>query len=187
MNRDTTRDMTHDTTDDNGEVVTVTEAAARLGMSVRTVQRKLDAGELQAVMRLGKRAVLLPGDLPLEGVVTDGATDDTAAVLSRGVTRGESNGLNLVARRDKVEMQPAPSALEVLSRLADAIEKPAQTTVQEIGAKLLLSLDDCRILTGLSRATLRAAIEAGELKAGRVGRAFRVRPDDLRKFLDGLF
>ncbi len=186
MNRDTTRDMTHDTTDDNGEIVTVTEAAARLGMSVRTIQRKLDAGELQAVMQLGKRCVRLPGNMVVEAEMSPVATDDMSAILSRVTTRGESNGLKVVARHDSDETEVAPSALEVLSRLADAIEKPAQTTVQETGAKLLLTLDDCRILTGLSRAVLRAAIDAGELKAQQIGRAWRVKRSDLGKWIEAL-
>ena len=60
MTKDATRDTTKgDTTRDS---VTVTEAARRLGVSVRTVQRKLDSGELQAIRRDGKRRVLLSPD-----------------------------------------------------------------------------------------------------------------------------
>jgi hypothetical protein len=54
----TRRDVTDDMTE--GEIVTITEAHERLGLSVRTVQRRLDRGELKAVERDGKRMVLLP-------------------------------------------------------------------------------------------------------------------------------
>jgi excisionase family DNA binding protein len=41
-------------------------------------------------------------------------------------------------------------------------------------------------LTGLSRATLRDAIEAGDLKAKMIGKAWRVKRGDLEAFVESL-
>lgn len=56
-----------------------------------------------------------------------------------------------------------------------------------IAEKLLLSLDEGAALSGLSVARLRAAIKAEELPARRIGRGFKIRPDDLRAWLNSLF
>lgn len=55
-----------------------------------------------------------------------------------------------------------------------------------LGDKLLLTLPECSALTGLSRAVLRAAIEADELKARQIGRAWRVKREELEKWVSGL-
>ncbi len=53
--------------------------------------------------------------------------------------------------------------------------------------KLLLTLDEAQALTGLSRSTLRGAIDEGGLKAAQIGRAWRIRRGDLEKYLAKLF
>jgi excisionase family DNA binding protein len=63
---DVSRDMSRD-------IATVTEAAKRLGVTVRTVQRRLDRGELKSIEADGKRLVVLPAG------ATAGATGDTTA------------------------------------------------------------------------------------------------------------
>jgi len=50
----------------------------------------------------------------------------------------------------------------------------------------LLTLAEAQALTGLSRQTLRDAIESGELKSRQIGRAFRVKRGDLEKYIAGL-
>jgi excisionase family DNA binding protein len=52
--------------------------------------------------------------------------------------------------------------------------------------KLLLNLNDCRQLTGLSDANLRAAIKAGTLKAKIIGRSYKVKREDLDDFIKNL-
>lgn len=49
---------------DTRELVSITEAAQLLGISIRTVQRRLDAGQLEAVMVADKRMVRLTSDMP---------------------------------------------------------------------------------------------------------------------------
>jgi excisionase family DNA binding protein len=52
-------------------------------------------------------------------------------------------------------------------------------SVTDLAHKLTLSLQEAARLSGLSRASLRAAIKAGKLKARIIGRGYRVKRSDL--------
>ncbi len=52
--------------------------------------------------------------------------------------------------------------------------------------KLLLNLNDCRLLTGLSDANLRDAIKAGTLKGKIIGRGYKIKRQDLDDFVNNL-
>lgn len=81
-----TNDATRDTTDDNlsRQGVTLPVAAKRLGVSLRTVQRRLDKGEIAFVERDGKRFVLLEPDATQSATVdaTPRQNDATSANVS---------------------------------------------------------------------------------------------------------
>jgi excisionase family DNA binding protein len=49
-----------------------------------------------------------------------------------------------------------------------------------------LKLDEASLLTGLSRQILRDAIEAKKLKAKIIGRAWRIKREDLDQYLKKL-
>ncbi len=67
-------------------------------------------------------------------------------------------------------------------------DKRGQTqNAQELAAKPLLTLTEAQAFTGLSRGTLKAAIDAGELPARIIGKAFRVPTSALKLWCDGLF
>jgi excisionase family DNA binding protein len=51
--------------------------------------------------------------------------------------------------------------------------------------KMAMPLNEAAAAIGVSHWTLRKAIDAGKLKAMRVGRKILVSPDELRKFLEG--
>lgn len=51
--------------------------------------------------------------------------------------------------------------------------------------KLAMPLSEAAVAVGLSHWTLRKAINAGKLKAMRVGRKILVSPDELKRFLTG--
>jgi hypothetical protein len=105
--RDTTRptfdatvtrhNATHDTTSNAtaGERVTITEAAQRLGVSVRTVQRRLDSGDLEYQLdHKYKRLVVLPREVP-EAPQAPGT--DATGNATHDTTERDSD----VTRRDK--------------------------------------------------------------------------------------
>jgi excisionase family DNA binding protein len=69
--------------------------------------------------------------------------------------------------------------------LSGNIEEPRSASVR-VSEKILLNLSDCRLLTGLSEANLREAIKTNKLKATIIGRGWKVKRQDLDKFIDGL-
>jgi hypothetical protein len=71
--------MNQSTLGDGDEVVSITDAAKRLRVSVRTVQRRLDGGQLKAVIEGDTRRVRLP----IEGDSATRQGDATAGHLSR--------------------------------------------------------------------------------------------------------
>jgi excisionase family DNA binding protein len=65
---------------------------------------------------------------------------------------------------------------------------PTETKTASVGIadKPLLKLDEAAALTGLSRDTLRKAIEDGELKGKIIGRAYRIKRADLDSYIENL-
>jgi excisionase family DNA binding protein len=81
-----------------------------------------------------------------------------------------------------------PDARLFVAQLVEAManrEEPRSASVR-VSEKLLLSLNDCRLLTGLSESNLRAAIKSGELKAKIIGRGYKVKRQDLDEFVNNL-
>ena len=64
-------------------------------------------------------------------------------------------------------------------------DKPRRASVQ-VSEKLLLTISECRLLTGLSEATLRDAVKDGTLKAKLIGRGWKVKRSDLDQFISDL-
>jgi excisionase family DNA binding protein len=82
----------------------------------------------------------------------------------------------------------SPDARLFVAQLVEAItsrDDPRGASVR-VGEKLLLNLNDCRLLTGLSDANLRDAIKAGTLKAKIIGRGYKVKRSDLDEFVSEL-
>jgi excisionase family DNA binding protein len=55
-----------------------------------------------------------------------------------------------------------------------------------VSEKLLLNVNDCRLLTGLSEQSLREAIHEGKLKAKIIGRGYKIKRADLDEFINEL-
>lgn len=191
---DTTPDTTHDiepdaTRESAAFVVTITEAARRLGLSVRTVQRRLDNGEWQAVTVAGKRCVRLPATELPDDVTPDATHDTTHDIIENSSSALSVNAATLARdtshdiRHDTTRDSAALMAAIVSHAVAEAKGGPS---VQGVACKVLLSLDDCRALTGLSRAILRDAIETKKLKARKIGRAWRIKRTDLDSYINRL-
>ena len=81
-----------------------------------------------------------------------------------------------------------PDARLFVAQLVEAManrEEPHGASVR-VGEKLLLNLNDCRLLTGLSEQSLREAIKAERLKAKIIGRGYKIKRQDLDNFINDL-
>lgn len=153
-----------------------TEAAKHLEIGVRSLERYTSDGRIKPDKVKGKTGYKL--DYSTE------ALDKLKAELDAEVAAA-------IEAPPTVAANPA-TALARLPRHSTAIVSTAPQPRRErpfvpVEFKMLLTLDEVSALTGLSRSTLRAAIDSGDLKAAQIGRAFRVRPDDLKKYLAKLF
>jgi hypothetical protein len=62
----------------------------------------------------------------------------------------------------------------------------SQKPIVPIADKILLTVKDCQLLTGLSEQAIRDAIRDERLKARVIGRGYKVKRQDLNLFVDAL-
>ncbi len=77
--------------------------------------------------------------------------------------------------------------LQELLQAAGAGNSATSQSPQNLASKMLLTLAETQTLTGLSRDTLKQAIGDGLLPAKQMGRAWRLRPEDVRDWLRASF
>jgi excisionase family DNA binding protein len=188
----------------NKKLVDKEKAAEVLGISVRTLQRHMSARRIGFVMRPGrtgdeamfdrdelarfkqakKSAVkvivpsVMPSDSPLSSAVRPddkgGQQDESMMLASRAVDLREATGMVI---------QELFSRLE--ERAANLAKKKPTAMLSE---KLMLSMREAAVLSGLSEDKLREAVEEGKLTRFKgIGRgAGKLRREDLEKYIKSL-
>jgi excisionase family DNA binding protein len=153
------------------------EARNELGISVRSLQRLVQSEKISVTYRRGasgkQEAIFNP-----EEIENYKRGRDAEIIKPSVVTTGDT----ALARSDVTtgDTALARNVMETIFNLG--LQKP----VVAIADKPLLKLDEAAALTGLSRKILRQAIEDGKLKARVIGRGFRVKREDLDKFIKKL-
>jgi excisionase family DNA binding protein len=151
------------------------EAAKELEISVRSLQRLVQSGKISVTYKRGdsgkQEAIFNPEEIEnykrgRDAETVKPATSDDTALARSDATTGDT----ALAR----------NVIETIFNLG--LQKPAVA----IADKPLLKLDEAAALTGLSRQLLRQAIEEGKLKGRIIGRAYRVKRDDLDKYIKNL-
>jgi hypothetical protein len=81
-----------------------------------------------------------------------------------------------------------PDARLIVASLIEAMasREESRSVSIRVSEKLLLNLNDCRSLTGLSDKNLRDAVKSGGLKAKIIGRGWKVKRQDLDNFVSNL-
>ena len=77
---------------------------------------------------------------------------------------------------------PIERLIEALDRRASLESKP-QVPISD---KVLLTIPEAQALTGLSREILKEAIDAGNLPAKIMGKAYRIKRKDIEIYIDKL-
>jgi hypothetical protein len=142
------------------------EAAEFLGVSTRIVEKYSSEGKLGEV-------TYVRGKTGKQAEYSREAVEKLKQVL-------ESPDTAIAAKMPDARLFAA-QLFEVLARR----EEPRGASVR-VSEKLLLNLNDCRLLTGLSEQTLKDAIKSGKLNAKIIGRGWKVKKDDLSLFVDSL-
>jgi excisionase family DNA binding protein len=81
-------------------------------------------------------------------------------------------------------MAPLGALFNNLTRAID--NHGSRVTATELRSKLLLTLDEAQIITGLSRDILQEAIKNGELPSKIMGKAYRIKTQDLERYIANL-
>jgi hypothetical protein len=82
----------------------------------------------------------------------------------------------------------SPDARLIVASLVEAIasREESRSASVRVSEKLLLNLNDCKLLTGLSEQNLRDAIKSDRLKAKIIGRGWKIKKQDLDDFVSNL-
>jgi excisionase family DNA binding protein len=164
------------------------EAADFLGCSIRQLERYTSENRIGVRYEKGRTR---PTPVYDEGEVR-AFKDELERVIHRpAIERMERPETGVATQNDSdLSLLSQTSQLETLTRFiietVHATKPDAALPVAEIGPKLLLTLAECQTLTGLSRQTLRAAIDSGDLKGRQIGRAWRVKRSKLESYIEGL-
>jgi excisionase family DNA binding protein len=158
------------------------EAAEYLGVSTRLVEKYASEGRLGEVTyirgRTGKQAEYDRQAVEKLKAVLD--TPDTAiATRTPDARLFAAHLVEILERREQANIEA------IRGLLTDGSGKPRSASVR-VSEKTLLTINDCRLLTGLSRQLLRQAIEDGKLKGRIIGRAYRVKRGDLDRYIEKL-
>ncbi len=155
------------------------EVAEALNVSTRVVERYDKDGRLGVKTyvrgKTGKQADWKAADVERLRVELEAVDYPTNALEA---TNSQRAGLVVPEERERLI-----AALEAISSQRDSHRAPSFT---DLAAKPLLTLQEAQTLSGLSRGTLRAAIDAKKLKAQIIGRAWRVKNKDLQAYIDKL-
>jgi excisionase family DNA binding protein len=163
-----------------------TEAAKYLEIGVRSLERYTSDGRVHATRQRGKTGMVLdyaPDELArfLVELQAENEAAQSTPQASPNVGGTDGEPLARVAAKGGAMMRR-----DDLATLAATLASVQKTSASEAAHKLLLSLEECQTLTGLSRATLRSAIEDGALKAQIIGRGFKIKRADLDKYVGKL-
>jgi excisionase family DNA binding protein len=147
-------------------------AAEALGISIRSLQRLVQSEKISVTYKRGesgKQEAIFNAD----EIEIYKQQRDIESIKPAAATTGDT----ALARND---------ANQFLQVLRQAITPDAKAAGVPIADKPLLKLDEAAALTGLSRDTLRKAIETKKLKGKMIGKAFRIKRDDLNEYIKKL-
>jgi excisionase family DNA binding protein len=155
------------------------EAAQELGISIRSLQRAVKRGALKVKYKRGasgKHEAVFDAE-----EVARFKEEMEREVIPEPAPPATTNDTEALARIDAPE--EARNALIQLLERANKLDEQKTTPAVAIENKPLLKLDEASALTGLSRQILKNAIDNKKLKAQIVGKAWRVKREELDQFI----
>jgi excisionase family DNA binding protein len=188
------------------------QAAEYLGVTTRTLERHAKEGKLSVryeTSQFGEVAMFDPEEL--EAFKEGKQTSRIKPTIAEGRLRVNEpnqpeqidrplNPQSQIARSPQAElfnpqqpettfgiaalMAPLGALFGNLTRAIDNHGSRVSTT--ELRSKLLLTLDEAQAVTGLSRDLLQEAMKNGELPSKIMGKAYRIKTQDLERYIADL-
>jgi len=157
----------------------IKEAAEHLGISVKTLERRIAAGDVSVAYVSGGTGKQRTFDR--EELDRFKRADEEKAVATTYVARPRvATVAALMSNGNGDTALPQLAPLALIERLTLALESSH-------APKVLLTLQEAAELTGLSVNRLRKGIHEGALDGRRIVRCFKVRPSDARAYAEDVF
>ena len=164
------------------------EAAEYLGVSTRTLERYVKDGKLSVRYEDSPNGEIALFDQDeLEQFAEDRQTPRIrpASVISElfpttsDIAPSRGVGGLLAPFQELTE--------RLITALSEHDERRGNVTPEMLRGKLLFTLKEAQIITGLSREILMEAIRGGQLPSQIMGKAYRIKAKDLEQFIDELW
>src|SRR5579883_15099 len=167
------------------------QAAEFLGVSVRALERYVQQGRISVKYEKGKTRPTAHFDQ----VELEAFRDELNQPTVKPAIESRQTPTEVQQQTDKPVLYAGEIAdfgdISVIDKLASIIEgmlaKGEQEPSVPIADKLLLTLTEAQLLTGLSKQFLLSVIQDGTLKAKTIGRSWRIKRSDLEAFIADLF
>jgi excisionase family DNA binding protein len=166
----------------------IKQAAEYLNISVKTLERKIAAGDVSVAYvpgATGKQRTFDAAELDRFKASESEKAAATTYVISKS-RNSDAPSLNALQRGGNEQ-----GIAMLVSMLADAVhaqgtrgnDTGGQVSITDLSAKLTLTIDDAARLSGLSANHIREAIKTGKLKARIIGRGWKIAPDILKTYV----
>ena len=169
-------------------MLTKKEAAEYLGVSTRTLERYVKSGKLSVRYEDSPN-----GEIALfDSDELDQFSDDkqTPRIKPASMDSGLATTTSDMVPSRGVGGLLAPFqelTERLIFALSDYEKRHEKITPDKLRGKLLLTLSEAQIMTGLSREILVEAIKDERLPSQIMGKAYRIRAKDLERFIDDLW
>ncbi len=163
----------------------IKQAAEHLNISVKTLERKIAAGDVSVAYvpgATGKQRTFDAAELDRFKASESEKAAATTYVISksRSSDAPSSNALQRTGNEQSMAM--------FVSMLSDALRatETQPNTVADVPLrdKMTLSFKEAAHLSGVPESHLREAYASGSLRGAKIGRGVRVTPDDVRKYIE---
>ena len=167
------------------------QAAAALGITVRTLQRHMAAHRIGFAMRrtvTGEEATFSETEVARFKAERDALTTTvtSATTVSEVVRDAPTQALQRAPSEQSMTMFVAALSDALREAQTQRNGKSGEVSVSDLAHKLMLTIDEAAALAGLSANHIYVAIRKGHLKAKIIGRGWRVKRPDLDAYVKKL-
>ena len=164
------------------------EAAEYLGVSPRTLERYVKDGKLSVCYENSSNGeVALFNSDELNQFLEDRKTPRIKPLSDDLSLPPTTNDIVLTRGVGGVLASLQELTGKLVLVLSERYEKSGKMTPSMLQGKLLFTLSEAQIMTGLSRQILMEAIKDGRLSSQIIGKGYRIKAKDLEEFIDNLW
>ena len=160
-----------------------TEAAEYLEVSKRSINRYISDGQLKATYVRSKTGP----QIELDDEEVRRLKEELEMPVHRSVVTNQRDIRESVSSADETSLSKVVTSLQSLAQISEialAMEAIAlHYTNTHLRQKMLLTIPEAVMVSGVSKAGLRRSLTTGELPAIKEGGRWKVRPEDLRDFV----